>query len=300
MKTKLPPSLPPLANPCPPTSQGCATVDLYGAGRPVGAFVGVPVHAEALAPYKLPGSLLSIDADAKTGKGAAVGVLTGIVYLAPGTLAGVGNLCPHASKGCAQACLFTAGRAGLFEPINIARVRRTRFLHADRAAFLDVLRGEIRGLIRRAARLGMRPAVRLNGTSDLPWETLAPSLFTEFPKIRFYDYTKSARRAIAFARGELPANYHLTFSLSETNAAAAALVAAAGCNVAAVVDGHTKGQALAIAGQSFATFDADRHDVRFMDKPAKDGRGRVGVLKAKGLARKDVSGFVVRLEGARK
>ncbi len=266
-------------------------------GRP---FDGVPVHPEALAPFKLPGSLLSIDADAKTGKGAAVGVLTGIVYLAPGTLAGVGNLCVHASHGCAFACLFTSGRAGIFEPVNVARVRRTRFLHADRAAFLDVLRGEIRGLIRRAARLGMRPAVRLNGTSDLPWETLAPSLFTEFPKIRFYDYTKSPRRAIAFAKGELPKNYHLTFSLSESNGPTAALVASAGCNVAAVVDGHRAGQALEIAGQSFATFDADRHDVRFMDKPAKDGRGRVGVLKAKGLARKDVSGFVVRLEGARR
>ena len=191
--------------------------------------------------------------------------------------------------------MFTAGRAGLFEPINIARVRRTRFLHADRAGFLDVLRGEIRGLIRKAAREGLRPAVRLNGTSDLPWETLAPDLFTEFPDLSFYDYTKSARRAIAFARGELPKNYHLTFSLSETNGPTAALVASAGCNVAAVVDGHRAGQPLAIAGQSFETFDADRHDVRFMDNPANDGRGRVGVLKAKGKARADRSGFVMRL-----
>jgi len=300
MKTKLPRAGSPIANPCPPKLQACATVDLYGAGRAVGAFVGVPVHPAARAPFKMPGSLLSIDADAKTGKGAAVGVLTGIVYLAPGTLAGVGNVCVHASKGSAAACLFTAGRAGIFENVNFARIMRTRFLHADRAAFLDVLRGEIRALIRRAAREGMRPAVRLNGTSDLPWETLAPSLFTEFPKIRFYDYTKSARRAIAFARGELPANYHLTFSLSETNGPTAAIVAAAGCNVAAVVDGHRHGQPLAIAGQSFATFNADRHDVRFMDKPAKDGRGRVGVLKAKGKAKKDESGFVVRLEGARR
>jgi hypothetical protein len=289
----------PIANPCPPTLQVCAAVDLYSAGRPAGrAFAGVPVHAAARAPFKMPGSLLSIAADAKTIKGAAAGVLTGILYLAPGTLAGVGNLCPHASKGCAAACLFTAGRAGIFETVNIARIMRTRFLHADRAAFLDVLRGEIRALMRRAARLGLRPAVRLNGTSDLPWETLAPSLFTEFPQIRFYDYSKSARRALAFAKGEFPPNYHLTFSLSESNGPTAALVAAAGCNVAAVVDGHRAGQVLEIAGQSFATFDADRHDVRFMDRPAKDGRGRVGVLKAKGLARKDVSGFVVRLEGS--
>ena len=273
----------------------------YGAGRIVGgAFAGMPVHPAAHAPFKMPGSLLSIGADAKTIKGAAAGVLTGILYLAPGTLAGVGNLCPHASKGCAAACLFTAGRAGIFETVNIARIMRTRFLHADRAAFLDVLRGEILALIRRAAGLGMRPAVRLNGTSDLPWERLAPEIFEEFHGVQFYDYTKSTRRALAFAKGELPANYHLTFSLSETNAAVAALVAAAGCNVAAVVDGHRTGQALEIAGESFRTFDADRHDVRFLDRASPGGRGRVGVLKAKGKAKADRSGFVVRLEGARK
>lgn len=277
MKTKLPPS---------PTAAG--------------AFVGVPNHPAARLPFKMPGSLLSIAADAKTIKGAAAGVITGILYLAPGTLAGVGNLCPHASKGCAAACLFTAGRAGIFDAINSARVMRTRFLHDNRAAFLDVLRGEIRGLIRRAAREGMRPAVRLNGTSDLPWEKLAPQLFAEFPELTFYDYSKNPGRALAFARGEFPKNYHLTFSLSESNAVHAALVAASGCNVAAVVAGHRAGNPLAIAGQSFATFDADRHDVRFLDRLSPGGRGRIGVLKAKGKAKKDETGFVVRLEGARK
>ena len=290
MKNQLPPSLIPAR--CPSTSKGAAAVELHGAGRP---FDGVPVHPAALAPFKLPASLLSVAADAKTIKGEAAGVLTGILYLAPGTLAGVGNLCVFASHGCALACLFTAGRAGIFDAINTARVMRTRFLHADRAAFIAVLKGEIRALIRKAKRLGLRPALRLNGTSDLPWESLAPSIFTEFPHLAIYDYTKSPRRALAWTRGELPANYHLTFSLSESNAAQAALVAAAGCNVAAVVDGHRKGEPLTIAGESFATFDADRHDVRFLDRASPGGRGRVGVLKAKGKAKKDESGFVVRL-----
>ncbi len=70
-------------------------------------------HPAADLPFKLPGSLLSIEADAKTAKGSASGHLTGILYLAPGTLAGVGNLCPHASPGCLAACLFTAGFAGV-------------------------------------------------------------------------------------------------------------------------------------------------------------------------------------------
>lgn len=292
MKTK---TIPLVSNLCPTTSPACRTESLFTAGRPARAFAGNPTHPAASAPFRLPGSLLSVAADAKTVKGAAAGVLTGILYLAPGTLAGVGNLCPHASAGCAAACLFTAGRAGIFDMINEARVMRTRFLHADRASFLDVLRGEIEALTRKAAREGMRPAVRLNGTSDLPWETLAPEIFEAFPGVQFYDYTKNPRRALAFARGELPSNYHLTFSLSETNAAQAATVAAAGVNVAAVVDGHRKGEPLTVAGQSFNTFDADRHDVRFLDRASPGGRGRIGVLKAKGKAKADRSGFVVRM-----
>ena len=259
------------------------------------AFAGNPVHPAAHLPFKMPGFLLSVDQDAKTSKGGAVGVLTGILYMAPGTLAGVGNLCAHASVGCAAACLFTAGRAGMFEDINIARVMRARWFAMDRDVFLEELRREIRALIRKARREGLRPAVRLNGTTDLPWENIAPSLFEEFPEVRFYDYTKSARRAFAFAKGELPANYHLTFSLAENNAPVAALVLSAGCNVAAVVDGHKRGERITLAGQSFSTFDADRHDVRFLDRRAPDGRGRVGILKAKGKAKKDKSGFVLRL-----
>lgn len=259
------------------------------------AFAGNPVHPAARLPFKLPGSLLSVDQDAKTSKGGAVGVLTGILYMAPGTLAGVGNLCPHASTGCASACLFTAGRAGMFEDINRVRVMRARWFSMDRETFIDEIRREIRALIRKARREGLRPAVRLNGTTDLPWENVCPSLFDEFPDVKFYDYTKSARRAFAYAKGELPDNYHLTFSLAENNGPVAALVLSAGCNVAAVVDGHKSGAKITLAGQSFSTFDADRHDVRFLDRRAPDGRGRVGILKAKGKAKKDKSGFVLRL-----
>ena len=254
------------------------------------------VHPAAHLPFKMPSYLLSVEADAKTDKGTASGYLTGIVYLAPGELAGVGNLCVHASAGCLAACLFTAGRAGIFEAVNKARVMRTRFLHDNRAAFLITLRGEIAALVRKAKRRGLKPVVRLNGTSDLPWEKLAPELFTDFPDVRWYDYTKSIRRALAYAKGELPKGYHLTFSLSETNATAAGIALAAGVNVAAVADGVKVGKPFAFAGmiEPRPTFSADRHDLRFLDRKGKDGRGRIGLLKAKGKARADVSGFVIR------
>ena len=283
------------ANLCPTKSAGALPVDLHGAGRPLPV-----IHPAALLPFYMPSYLLSIEADAKTEKGTGSGYLTGILYLAPGQIAGVGNLCPHASAGCLAACLFTAGRAGIFEAVNAARVMRTRFLHDNRAGFIAALRGEIAALVRKAKRRGLRPVVRLNGTSDLPWEKLAPELFTEFRHVRFYDYAKGLRRVLAYAKGELPRNYHLTFSYSETNAAAAGLAITAGVNVAAVADGVKVGQRFALPGLPDArpTFSADRHDLRFLDRKGKDGRGRIGILKAKGKARGDSSGFVIRATAA--
>lgn len=294
------PAVPPV-NLCPTKAPAVNLRGDYANPGPVLFRPAAPViHPAALLPFKLPSYLLSVEADAKTDKGTASGYLTGILYLAPGGLAGVGNLCPHASAGCLAACLFTAGRAGIFEAVNAARVMRTRFLHDNRAGFIAMLKGEISALIRKAKRRGLRPVVRLNGTSDLPWETLAPEIFAEFPRLRLYDYTKSVRRALAFAAGKLPRNYHLTFSLSETNAAAAGLAIAAGVNVAAVADGVKPGQRFAFPGlpEARPTFSADRHDLRFLDRPAKDGKGRIGILKAKGKARADKSGFVIRATAA--
>jgi hypothetical protein len=54
---------------------------------------------------------------------------------------------------------------------------------------------------------GRRPAVRLNGTSDDPWERVCPELFTRFPQVQFYDYTKDPRRP-----RHTPPNYYPNFS----------------------------------------------------------------------------------------
>lgn len=48
--------------------------------------------------------LLGIDTNYKTIKNRKVGVLTGILYMAPYNLSGK-NVCPAASTGCAAACL---------------------------------------------------------------------------------------------------------------------------------------------------------------------------------------------------
>ena len=281
----------PSANPCPSTSTGTTGPDggYYAAGRPTNVL-----------PYSVPPSLLSVNADSKTVKGTSMGFLTGILYLAPGRLAGVGNVCPHASKGCLSSCLFTAGRAGIFKAINLARINRTRFFFYERRAFLAQLAGEISAVVRKAEREGMRPVVRLNGTSDLPWEKLCPELFDAFPNVTFYDYTKNVRRAISCANGEFPKNYSLTFSLSESNQVQAETAISAGVNVAVVYDGpsiRNKPLALNNGMKPRPWFSADESDLRFLDPVGKDGRGRFGILKAKGKAKKDETGFVVRMKG---
>ena len=226
----------------------------------------------------------------KTEKGNGLGYLTAIMHLAPATLAGVGNLCPWASPACIAACLNTAGRGGIIKKgettnaIQQARIARSRMFANDRPAFLAKLRKEIQAHVRRAQRHGLKPAVRLNGTSDLPFERIAPEIFAEFPDVRFYDYTKSDKRMLRQRRADWPANYSLTFSRSETNEPASLAVLAAGHNVAVVFQKN-----LPEYWQGYPIVDGDKHDLRFLDPVG----GFVVGLKAKGKARRDTSGFVV-------
>lgn len=234
-------------------------------------------------------SLLGIS-NAKTSKGESLGVMTGILYLAPHSIAGK-NICAFASKGCAAACLYQAGR-GAFNSVQNARIAKTREFHANPRAFVERLAVDIAALERKAKRAGMIPAVRLNGTSDLPWENLkgelGVSLMDRFPGVQFYDYTKNPARAIAYGMGKLPTNYHITFSRSESNASAVISVLDTVANVAAVFD-TPKGQPLPATWAGRKVIDGDISDVRFWDES-----GVIVGLRAKGTAGKsDESGFII-------
>ena len=257
------------------------------------AFKDIPPHPSSKGDLIIPKTLLSISSDAKTSKGEKAGYLTGILYLAPGTLAGVGNMCVHASHGCALSCLWAAGRAAMFKAINKSRVMKTRFLHDERDAFIALLLKDVAKLVRKANRLGLTPALRLNGTSDLPVENLFRKVFETYPTLTVYDYTKSIKRALAWGKGDMPKNYHLTFSLSETNRAQAALALRAGVNVAAVANGFQVGEQIPFEGLNVETVDGDKSDLRFLDLPSFNGQGRFVLLKAKGPAKKDKTGFVI-------
>lgn len=220
----------------------------------------------------------------KTLKGQAHGYMTYILHLSPSDVAGVGNTCPKATEGCRAACLNTAGRGGMFKPggtnsIQEARKRKTHQFFQDRAGFMIDLAEDIKRAIKQAQRKGFTPVFRLNGTSDLSWEkytvgSTGMNVFEMFPLVQFYDYTKVLGRKVAAYK-----NYHLTFSRAETNQADVDLALAQGMNVATVYDAIPED-----------VYSADEHDLRFLD-PAV---GVVG-LKAKGRAKKDYSGFVIRL-----
>ena len=226
--------------------------------------------------------------NAKTRKGEKKGFITFGIHLAPASLSGF-NVCKDASVGCAAACLNTAGR-GAMSSVQRARIEKTRKFFVDKQGFLVDLWSEIRKAIRTASRKGMTPCFRLNLTSDLPWEKIrfnGQSVFEAFPEVRFYDYTKSAERMTAFLAGEMPSNYHLTFSRSESNGKVAEAFIRSGGNVAVVFR-----NTLPKSWSGAAVVDGDETDLRFLDP-----RGVVVGLVEKGKAKVDGSGFVVIAEG---
>lgn len=212
---------------------------------------------------------------------AGLGYLTAIQYLAPYTVSGF-NVCKHASEGCAKGCLNTAGR-GKTNVVQQARIKRTRFFFENKPGYKYTLFEELEKFVKRCDKLEQKPAVRLNGTSDLPWEDIFPDMFIKFNMVQFYDYTKYVNRMLNFINGKLPPNYHLTFSRSEINDSECLEVLRKGGNVAVVF----MSKQLPQKWNRFKINNADSHDLRFLDPFGVQG------LYAKGRAKKDTSGFVV-------
>lgn len=247
----------------------------------------------------------------KVEKGRKLKVWTFVLHFAPSNLSGK-NVCAMAlpigakpdgkRSACSEICLNLAGRGGIAEggiltfndvasgqrtnTVQLARVRRTREFFSDRVRFMAELAHDIDRASRWARAHGFKPAFRLNGTSDIRWE-LEPvtigrktfaNLMEAFPRVVFYDYTKILNRR------NLPANYHLTFSLSEANELQAWQALAAGMSVAVVFRDRASIPAEYMGAR---VVDGDETDLRFLD-PA----GCVVALYAKGPAKRDRSGFV--------
>jgi hypothetical protein len=230
----------------------------------------------------------------KTLKGQSVGYLTFILHLAPADLSGY-NTCPKATAGCTAACLNTAGRGGMFKKgettnaIQKARIRKTKLFFEDRISFMNLLVKDIQLGIKQAAKKGLIPVFRLNGTSDLSWEKYEvlvneqsyTNIFMAFPEIQFYDYTKILGRKVKAIK-----NYHLTFSAADGNDVDVARAMFDGYNIA-VVFGLKKGSPMPESYLGAPVFNGDDSDLRFLDP-----KDVVIGLYAKGKAKKDTTGFV--------
>jgi len=222
--------------------------------------------------------------NSKTKKGEKLGYITYGMHLSPADKSGY-NVCPNASKGCKAACLDTAGR-GIMRNVQEARVNKTLFFFKDRQGFLDQLWKETASSIKSAIRKSMIPCFRLNLTSDLPFHKIKNNgqpIMDAFPDVQFYDYTPDPVRMSEFLAGELPSNYHLTFSRKEDNQSICDSIMASGGNVAAVFR-----DSLPKIWKGKKVVDGDDTDLRFLDP-----KNVIVGLVEKGLAKKDESGFVI-------
>ena len=218
-------------------------------------------------------------ANTKTMKGEKYGYKTYIMHLAPSLISGF-QTCPKASAGCAAACLNKAGM-GVFSNVQTARINRTKMFFQDRVTFMNQLVKEIKSAKKKADKEGLKLLVRPNGTSDIAWEKIRVgdyrNIFEMFPEVQFYDYSAVANRKV-------PENYHLTFSRKESNDADVRSAIRNGLNVAVVFD------KLPETYMGLPVVSGDDTDIR-----VNDPKNVIIGLKAKGPAKKDISGFVVRV-----
>lgn len=215
-------------------------------------------------------------ANHKTPKGEASGVFSVILYLAPHTSGGgKTTLCPMSTPDCRAMCLASAGLSGLPKQLG-AKLRRTYMFNNERERFIELLLADIDKLKRIAADEGLRPALRLNGSSDVTWERIVPG-WADLGLQR-YDYTK-----IPLEHRHVDAGYHLTFSVEGARDTDRALTyLRAGQSIAVVVPEDLKHRAVRIgrSEEGFPIIDGDESDTRFLDAP-----GSIVLLKPKGHVR---------------
>ena len=216
------------------------------------------------------------------------------------------NVCPFATK-CIGPCLRTSGRLKFTESQIAMLKRRLLFAYSMKynpAIYFNLLCQYIEKELRKAQKLGLQLAVRLNGTSDIRWERLNmktgkqdrqnfsdESIIRKYSDVVFYDYTKFpfiARRYSADWRTQIP-NYNLTYSYNEeTTPLEVESNFKLGRNIAIVFRNEMPKQIM-FNDNLVDVIDGDKHDLRM---PHINGTSKFIGLTAKGKAKKDYSGFV--------
>ena len=204
-----------------------------------------------------------------------LGYLNGIVYLTPSLKA-----CPWATEECFNACIQYSGRMPM---AKAARLRRSDLLRIDELSWWRQLGRETASLSRYAEKLGLRPALRPNGTSDYEHRRWFGEFRKEFPEVTFYDYTKSMRRAV---KNLTSCDYDITYSYNEDSVEEEVeWLLERGGKVAVVFEAD---KPLPKWWRGYPVVDGDEHDLTFLHPS-----GAVVGLRAKGRAKKlVVGGFV--------
>lgn len=208
--------------------------------------------------------------------------------MAPAAYSGK-DLCAWRTAGCTDACNGFWSGMNVTVSTRLALIGRAILFNWFRDLFLSKLRAELKNFSKLCRRSRVRPAVRLNVSTDVVYERMFPAIFVEFDEIAFLDYTK----ALPKHRPTLPANYQLCHSFNErTTTADVAAIVAAGRNVVIAFDSAyapSRGLWGALpktvrftddSGRDFTlpVVNGDRHDLRLADM---DGRGVVVGLHGK-------------------
>lgn len=224
--------------------------------------------------------LFSIGTNAKTIKGDEDGVAyTAIMYLAPSTTSGY-DVCPSASASCRQSCLgWFAGRSR-FSNVQKARINKTKLYFENREEFIRLIKHDLDLFKSFCDEHQTQGYVRINGSSDIKVEELG--VLEAYPDLQFYDYTKRLDHNFT----TLPSNYHLTFSRDERTRPVDIKNMIDVVNVAVVFDEVPNEY------EGIEVINGDETDLRPLDKV-----GVIVGLKAKGEAKKERDGFVIRTKG---
>ena len=172
---------------------------------------------------------------------------------------------------CSLSCVVWEGGHGRRWAVRDARVNLTNWYYENRRSFRTYLMRELDRIQRN--RGDSRIAIRPDCDSDTPYEDTIPEMFDY--DFDWYDYTKVSTRL-----ARVPANYHMTYSVSDaTDAEDMRLAYAAGVNIAVVFDsawqnqGHKNGHKFGylpatytdICGRVWPVIDGDASDFRFLD-----------------------------------
>ena len=149
------------------------------------------------------------------------------------------------------------------------------------------LAADIWTLQNKAQKLGFKPLVRPNGTSDIPYENLlvvdGKNIFQLFPDVQFYDYTKHPSRNL---EGKTCGNYDLTYSFSAITPKPISIKGLTTPHNSRTAVVFQKRADIPTVFRTWQVVDGDDTDVRHIEP-----KSVVVALYAKGKAKNDTSGF---------